>query len=114
MNIGLILLYKYKGKQYGLDGNSYDGLNWFDSSSKPSFQELESQWEEVQSIQKKEQCKDQAKSLLTKTDWASLPDVQAQLTNASEFISYRSQLRELVINPVEAPVFPTEPEARWK
>ena len=110
----LILTKKYPNTQWSLNGDSYEGLEWLDPSPKPTKEELDSQWEEVQFIQKKQQCKDQAKSLLAKTDWASLPDVQAQLTNASEFISYRSQLRELVINPVEAPVFPTEPEARWK
>ncbi len=61
-----------------------------------------------------EQCKNKAKYLLANSDWSTLPDVQTQLENYNDFVAYRSQLRELVINPVEEPVFPTEPEAKWK
>ncbi len=110
----LILLTNYKGKSWSLNGDEYSGLEWLDSSPKPTKEELDSQWEEVQSIRKKEQCKNQAKSLLSKTDWSTLPDVQTQLSNYNDFVTYRSQLRELVINPVENPVFPSEPEAKWK
>lgn len=62
----------------------------------------------------KQQCKDKAKQLLSQSDWSTLPDVQTQLSNYQDFVTYRSQLRNLVINPVENPVFPSEPEARWK
>ena len=56
-------------------------------------------------------CKIQAKSLLQASDWASLPDVN--LTNKDEFLSYRATLRNLVLNPVVDPQFPTEPTPIW-
>ena len=31
----------------------------------------------------------------------------------SEFESYRSQLRNLILNPVEEPIFPEEPNPIW-
>ena len=62
----------------------------------------------------KQQCKNTAKGKLAQSDWSTLPDVQAQLSNYQDFVNYRSQLRNLVINPIENPVFPSEPEARWK
>jgi hypothetical protein len=59
----------------------------------------------------KDACKSQAKSLLAASDWASLSDVD--LTNKADFIAYRSALRNLVLNPVENPTFPTEPTPVW-
>lgn len=109
-----ILSIFYTGKAWVLNGESYEGLDWFDPSPKPTKKELESKWEETKSLYKKDECKDKAKSLLANSDWSTLPDVQTQLSNYNDFVSYRSQLRELVINPVENPVFPSEPEAKWK
>jgi len=61
----------------------------------------------------KQDCKNQAKQLLVASDWSTLPDVQTQLSNHQDFVTYRSQIRKLVLSPIENPVFPTEPEARW-
>jgi hypothetical protein len=63
---------------------------------------------------KKQNCKDKAKQLIAKTDWAVLPDRSVMLDNASDFVQYRTQLLDLILNPVENPVFPTEPTPRWK
>jgi len=60
----------------------------------------------------KDACKAQAKELLAQTDWAILTDVP--LDNKAEFKSYRETLRNLVLNPVENPEFPTEPTPSWK
>jgi hypothetical protein len=64
-------------------------------------------------------CSDQAKSILSTTDWTSIPDVgnptasSPYLINQSEFIAYRSQIRTLAINPVANPVWPTPPTEQW-
>jgi hypothetical protein len=60
---------------------------------------------------KKQNCKDQAKQLIANSDWSVLPDVN--ITNKAEFENYRTQLRNLIINPVEDPIFPTEPNPIW-
>jgi len=60
----------------------------------------------------KDACKDKAKSLLAASDWSVLPDVG--LANKADFESYRATLRNLALNPVENPTFPTEPKAVWQ
>lgn len=107
----LILIINYSGKQWSLDGNSYDGLVWQDESPKPTKEELDSLWETTKETVAKKECKEKAKKLLAESDWSVLSDVG--LANQSDFISYRSNLRSLVINPQVNTVFPTEPEAVW-
>ena len=60
---------------------------------------------------KKDNCKSKAKELIFNSDWSVLPDVKLQ--NKSDFENYRSQLRELILNPAENPIFPTEPQPIW-
>lgn len=67
----------------------------------------ENKYHEIQ----KESCKSKAKDLIANCDWSVLPDVKLQ--NKSDFENYRSQLRELILNPVEDPIFPTEPQPIW-
>jgi hypothetical protein len=43
-----ILATNYADKQWALNGNSYDGLNWLDSSPKPTQTELDALWESTQ------------------------------------------------------------------
>ena len=69
-------------------------------------------------------CKAQATTILQATDWTSIGDVgnpqmsnpqmsNPYLVNQAEFITYRSQVRALAVNPVANPVFPTQPTAQW-
>lgn len=60
---------------------------------------------------KKQNCKNEAKQLIASSDWSVLPDVR--INNKSEFESYRSQLRNFILNPVENPIFPIEPTPIW-
>lgn len=64
----------------------------------------------------------QADRLLSETDWASIPAVSdpAQsnpyLENQSAFLDYRSQVREIAVNPPSTPVtdWPVLPAEVWK
>jgi hypothetical protein len=63
-------------------------------------------------------CKQQASELLYATDWTTIPDVadpanSPYLTNQAEFITWRSQIRALAINPVVDPIFPAKPNEIW-
>ena len=60
---------------------------------------------------KKNQCKSESKKRIANSDWSVLQDVN--ISNKSEFINYRSQLRNLILNPVEEPIFPEEPQPVW-
>lgn len=64
-------------------------------------------------------CKSVAASLLSQTDWTAIPDVadplksNPYLMNQAEFVAYRSTVRNLAVNPVVDPVFPTVPTEQW-
>jgi len=70
--------------------------------------------------QAKQANKTQAASLLSATDWTTIPDVSdpavsdPYLTNAAEFAAYRSNVRKIAVNPpVTVDVWPVEPEEVW-
>lgn len=49
MDITLILSKRYPGALWTLSGDSYNGLNWLsDDTPKPTFEELQAQWEAVE------------------------------------------------------------------
>jgi hypothetical protein len=60
---------------------------------------------------KKNDCKEKSKTLIAFSDWSVLPDVKIE--NKIEFENYRSILRNYILNPVENPIFPTEPTPIW-
>jgi hypothetical protein len=69
--------------------------------------------------QKADQNANQAKQILTNTDWTSIADVadpaksNPYLTNQAEFIAYRSTIRNIAVNPTWDAVFPTAPTEIW-
>lgn len=60
---------------------------------------------------KKNNCKEESKKRISNCDWSVLPDVNLQ--NKSEFENYRSELRNLILNPIEDPIYPIEPQPIW-
>ncbi len=112
IDYGNILSIYYKNKKWFIsDSYDYTTLDWLDESDMPSKSELDLKAEETIIELKKQNCKNIAKQLISNSDWAVLPDVN--LSNKSDFESYRSQLRNLILNPVESPVFPEEPQPIW-
>ena len=73
----------------------------------------------VQEEADKLSCKNQAKQLLSATDWTSIADVanpavsNPYLTNQAEFLAYRSTVRGYAVNPVANPTWPTQPTEQW-
>ena len=67
------------------------------------------------------QNKQQATQLLTNTDWTSIPSVgdpaqsNPYLINQAAFLSYRSQVRAIEVNPPTTPVtnWPILPAEQW-
>jgi hypothetical protein len=45
IDYSLILVKNYADKQWSLTGDFYDGLDWLDSSPKPTQAELDALWE---------------------------------------------------------------------
>jgi hypothetical protein len=48
MDIPNILSSKYIGSEWTLNGDTYEGLTWLSDSPKPTQEELEDLWDEVQ------------------------------------------------------------------
>ncbi len=48
IDYSLILSTKYRGTVWALNGDTYEGLDWMDSSPKPSQAELDALWPTVQ------------------------------------------------------------------
>lgn len=69
--------------------------------------------------QKAQQNKAQATSLLQQTDWTAIPDVadplksNPYLMNQADFVSYRSTVRAIAVNPTFDAVFPQMPVEQW-
>jgi hypothetical protein len=69
-----------------------------------------------------DQNKQQATQLLTNTDWTAIPSVadpqqsNPYLANQNAFLSYRSQVRAIAVNPPTTPVttWPTLPVEVWE
>jgi hypothetical protein len=66
------------------------------------------------------QNKAQAQSLLQQTDWTCTVDItnpqysNPYLANQDEFLTYRSQVRQVAVNPPIDPVtFPPQPDEIW-
>jgi hypothetical protein len=49
MDFSSILATKYKGSEWTLDGDSYEGLTWLSETKKPTQKQLEDLWPEVES-----------------------------------------------------------------
>jgi hypothetical protein len=63
MNYATILSTKYQGSEWTLDGDSYEGLTWLSETPKPTQEELEDLWPEVQAeVAAKAQAKIDAKA----------------------------------------------------
>jgi hypothetical protein len=63
MDIAIILTKKYSTSLWTLEGDSYEGLNWLSDTPKPTQEELEDLWPEVQAeVAAKAQAKIDAKS----------------------------------------------------
>lgn len=84
----------------------------------PTPQEVEQAIEANNTQSLLDKCKTQASQLLFDTDWTTIPDVvnpanNPYLMNQADFIEYRNQVRQLAVNPVVNPVFPTKPTEQW-
>lgn len=113
-----ILTVNYPNSQWSLNGNSYDGLTWYSDTPKPTQVELDALALPTQEAIAKKSCKEQASQLLYETDWTTIPDVadpvnSPYLTNQTDFIAWRSQIRSLAVNPVADPIFPPKPNEIW-
>jgi hypothetical protein len=114
-----ILTLNYAGTQWALRGNEYSGLEWYDSTPKPTQEELDALWIPTQEADSKAANKATASSLLAGTDWTTIADVASPtnnpyLGNQAEFIAYRNVIRAIAVYPPAGEiVWATPPTEVW-
>lgn len=96
---------------FSWSGTEWDGLIWQDTRPQPTKEAWETEKARLIAYQPKQDCKDKAKTLIESCDWSVLPDVN--IKNKAEFENYRAVLRNYILNPVENPVWPEEPDPIW-
>jgi hypothetical protein len=63
MDISTILVRKYTGSEWTLDGDDYAGLTWLSNTPKPTEKQLQDFWPQVQAeLQAESQAKIEAKA----------------------------------------------------
>ena len=114
-----ILSLNYIGAQWSLNGDSYEGLDWLDSTPKPTQEELDALWIPTQEADSKAANKATASSLLAGTDWTTIADVASPtnnpyLGNQADFIAYRNVIRAIAVYPPAGDiVWATPPTEIW-
>ena len=114
-----ILSLNYPGAQWSLNGDSYEGLDWLDSTPKPTQAELDALWIPTHEADSKAANKATASQLLANTDWTTIADVASpsnnpRLGNQSEFIAYRNVIRAIAVYPPAGEiVWATPPTEIW-
>lgn len=97
---------------WAITGNVYANIIWMDDvQTKPTENEVQDEITRLTLEEPFTACVTEAKRLLAASDWSVLPDVN--ISNKAEFEAYRAELRVLMFNPVQNPVFPTEPQPNW-
>lgn len=89
----------------------YENIDWQDERPIPTKTAWETEKARLIAYQPKQNCKDEAKKRIQACDWSVLEDVN--LLNKQAFIDYRSYLRNLILNPVENPIWQPEPDPIW-
>jgi hypothetical protein len=119
INYSQVLAINYPSDNWSIENNDYNTLVWYSDTPKPTQAELDALWPSTEETQAKSLCKQKAVALLQATDWTTIPDVanpsdsNPYLTNQREFMTWRSEIRQLAVNPVAAPVWPTQPTPTW-
>ena len=115
MDIALILSEYYRGQEWTIHGNTYEGLIWYDEKNslpKPTLEELTVKYKELVAAQPMKNLRKERDDLLDKTDKYALTDwPHASLEKQREWLEYRQALRDLPANtedPANA-VWPVQP-----
>lgn len=117
-NIVEALHFFVPNSQWTVSGEEYADITWLDTKiAKPTEKEVDDMLLALPELQAKQTCKTMAQAFLQQTDWATLSDVingNPKLVNQSEFLTYRAEVRSLVLNPVVNPTFPVMPKSVWE
>ena len=98
MDITQVLVEKYPETDWALTDNDYNQLLWEDTNTipKPTIEELEQKWQEVQQEKPNKILRKQRDMLLKKTDVYGLADFNFKTEESKQaWLEYRQALRDL-------------------
>jgi hypothetical protein len=101
-------------------GSDYSGLEWLDSSTKPTESELDAEVTRLTNAEGMRLLRVERDRLLTACDWVVLTDSQLTTSKNTEWKTYRQSLRDLPASAspkldangnldMSSVTFPTEP-----
>ena len=93
MNYSLVLTEFFKSQQWVLRGNTYSGLEWLDSSDKPTDADLIAKYDDAVTIQAKTTEINKLVGKLAATDYVALSDYDQDKTDVK---TQRQQWRESI------------------
>lgn len=89
-----VLVKKYPGTSWKMENASdYDTLEWYDETSKPSKDDLDTKLTELENAEPAKLVRIKRDKLLTESDWTQTRD-NVRL-NDSAWINYRQELRDI-------------------
>jgi hypothetical protein len=108
MDLTYVLKYLRPGEAWTLDGDEYAGLEWLDSTVKPTEDECLATWEEVKQDHGFIPLRLKRKELLAFSDWTQTLDAPV---DREAWAEYRQALRDLPENTIDPTnvVWPTPP-----
>ena len=112
MDIPLVLSNYYKGQEWTLNGDGYEGLIWYDERNtlpKPTLEELTEKWNEYIAAQPLKELRQERNRRLAEVDWMFSGDYKIDPEIYQEWLVYRKALRDLP-STTEDPANPTWPE----
>lgn len=99
--------------------NAPDIIVFWDESKlgvKPTDEQLDSIGSQIDAQRQSNENKKIAVELLSSTDWTVQPDITTgthKLTNQTDFIAYRNQIRAIAVNPTANVTWPNMPTENW-
>jgi len=90
-NIGNVIPILRPGEEFILYGDNYAGLDWRDSTTKPTETELNNKVSEMNAAEPMKLLREERNKRLAETDWMANSDV----TMADAWKTYRQALRDL-------------------
>ena len=116
MDIPSILSEYYRGQEWTLNGDDYEGLIWYDERNtlpKPTLEELTTACEEYTVVRSLKEIRTERNRRLTECDYLGMSDYpHLDYDMKIRWLQYRQELRDLPKNTEDPtnPVWPVPPK----
>ena len=96
MDYSTVLIKNYLGTKWKMeDATDYDTLEWYDETSKPSKDDLDTKLTELQNAEPMRQLREERSKRLAECDWVVTKYAEYGYNIPKEWRNYRQALRDL-------------------